>query len=363
LYGIILNSAINPPDEVVDWVKIHYPECFDSVQRFLNATLKSLKLPVTTTRTKASHTDLRLLSQKVLWEDVRISMQEIRINGHQWVEIQHMPHRVKSLKVCAYYAIIEIHQIEGIFCLDYDQVMMMSDPITSRVFCLIYNDILPKGFSGKIESRITKESYTIFDKGFETLVNQIYKDIASWEACCMALMFKYHDGLDAATEYYTWLVGDLKSTGSELALSMLYYLEQHSLSIQQLAELHGLYRHWGHPTVNEALGCEKVRSIGKNRPIPDMNMCLRAVGCLKRQFVASFLSRHGRWPKLQPNEGLKGRPLHKLLTSQSRVLNLYSPEYKLEDWGQVRFGQEFTFDYHLDYTELQEDKSTLLSKG
>jgi hypothetical protein len=105
LYGIILNSAINPPDEVVDWVKIHYPECFDSVQRFLSATLKSLKLLVTTTRTKASHTDLRFLSQKVLWEDVRISMQEIRINGHQWVEIQHMPHGVKILKVCAYYAV------------------------------------------------------------------------------------------------------------------------------------------------------------------------------------------------------------------------------------------------------------------
>jgi hypothetical protein len=74
LYGVILNNAINPPDEVVDWVKIHYLECFDSVQRFLNATLRLLNLPSTTTRTKATHADLKLLSQKVLWEDVRISM-------------------------------------------------------------------------------------------------------------------------------------------------------------------------------------------------------------------------------------------------------------------------------------------------
>jgi hypothetical protein len=144
---------------------------------------------------------------------------------------------------------------------------------------------------------------------------------------------------------------------------MLAYLEQQSLTVQQLAELHGLYRHWGHPTVNESLGCEKVRTIGKNRPVPDMNTCLRAAGCLKRQFIGSFLSKHGRWPKLQSNEGLAGRPIHKLLTSQSKTLNLYSPEYTLEDWGHVRFNQEFSFDYHLDYTELLEDRALACQQG
>lgn len=44
------------------------------------------------------------------------------------------------------------------------------------------------------------------------------------------------------------------------------------LDCAQLAELHGLFRHWGHPTVNEELGCEKTRIIGQTKVNkPDKN--------------------------------------------------------------------------------------------
>jgi hypothetical protein len=117
-------------------VRIHYPDCFDSVKRFLDATLKSLNLPPTTTRTKASPLDLKLLSQKVLWEDIRIGMQEIRINGHKWTNIKKVPYGVEKITICAYYAIVKVETFEGMFCLDYDQIMMISD---SDISCLLFD--------------------------------------------------------------------------------------------------------------------------------------------------------------------------------------------------------------------------------
>jgi hypothetical protein len=362
IYGTLLNSAINPPDSIVNWVKTHYPECFDCVKRFLDTTLEALDMPPARTRSRASLMDLKLLSLKVLCEDIRIRMQETRTSGHNWSIITQLLHSTKSITICAYYAIIQTTTSNQLYCLDYDQVMMITDTVTSRVFCLIYNDILPLEFPGKIDADVLLQCYDLFDRGFITTGNNTYKDIASWESCCMALMLKYHDRLNAATDYYDWLKNDLETNNLQLAINMLNYLEDQSLSVQQLAELHGLYRHWGHPTVNEALGCKKVRITGKNRPVPIMNTCLRAAGCLKRQFVGSFFSKHGRWPKLQSNKGLAGRPIHKLLTTQNKTLNLYSPEYTLEDLGQVRFNQEFTFDYHLDYTELLEDSALSCQK-
>jgi hypothetical protein len=103
--------------------------------------------------------------------------------------------------------------------------------VTSRIFCLIYNDILPVDFPGKIDQKVVLKCYEIFDNGFSSCGNDTCKDIASWEPCCMALMLKYHDRLDAATEYYTWLIGDLKTADLHLAIQMLTYLEQQSLTV------------------------------------------------------------------------------------------------------------------------------------
>jgi hypothetical protein len=51
------------------------------------------------------------------------------------------------------------------------------------------------------------------------------------------------------------------------------------------------------------------------------------------------------------------RPIHQAINQQLKALNLHSPLYPLEAWAQIEFEQEFEFDYHLDYTDLIDDKS------
>jgi hypothetical protein len=125
----------------------------------------------------------------------------------------------------------------------------------------------------------------------------------------------------------------------------------------ELAEIHGIYIHWGNPTVDEALRCEKVRTIGTSRSKPVELTALKVAGAVKRQFVSSMISKKGCWPKVIIPDEMMGQPIARLVREQRRVVKFYSEEYPLEQWGKIRFGQEFDFDYHADFTSLIEDQS------
>jgi hypothetical protein len=81
------------------------------------------------------------------------------------------------------------------------------------------------------------------------------------------------------------------------------------------------------------------------------------LGLLKRQFYISFLNKHGQPPRVKNLAQFVGRPIHALLETGSRILNLYSPAYNLLDWSTIIFDKEFEFDYNVDYTELMDDKA------
>lgn len=125
----------------------------------------------------------------------------------------------------------------------------------------------------------------------------------------------------------------------------------------QLSELHGLYRHWGHPTVDEEEGCKKVKNIAHNRPPPRWETMRDITALLKRQFCISFIASKGRWPCIIMSKKLGLRPLGKAISENNTSLNLHMECFKLEDWYKIKFDKEFDFDYKQDFTELIDDKS------
>uniref|UniRef100_A0AAT9JA31 RNA-directed RNA polymerase L n=1 Tax=Macrotermes bellicosus lispivirus 1 TaxID=3133480 RepID=A0AAT9JA31_9MONO len=358
-YGQFLSSVYNYNTAVrLEWVYQNYPECCEAVAKLLNVICQELCLPAPSCRLVPNDRDMILLSTKVLWDEVRSVMQDCRTGTDKWISIINLPPDVQEMKVCSQYCLFRAKLNEDVWHLfDYDQVMMVADTIAGRVFCLIYNDILPDNLPGKIPSGILERCYQAFDNEISESGNIAYKRIARWEPICMAVLLKNHDRLQRSNSYFDWLEAELNSDNDKSGKLIVTLLLNSELPPEALAELHGIYRHWGHPTVEEDLGCEKVRDIAQNRPIPNMCVINRMSGALKRQFIVSFISKHGRWPKITNLPALKGLPLFQLIKTQAKVVNLYSPEYTLDHWGLIRFGKEFDFDYHLDYTDLLEDRS------
>ena len=78
----------------------------------------------------------------------------------------------------------------------------------------------------------------------------------------------------------------------------------------------------GHPTVEEAGGCMKTKLISKNRPFPKLQTIIVSVGCLKRQYVVSFIQKHGRRPAITNASRIKNKILKRIITQQSEHINL-----------------------------------------
>lgn len=187
--------------------------------------------------------------------------------------------------------------------------------------------------------------------------NTAYRSISMFEPICFSLLLKQFEEIKRAGEFWEWLSNEIEAEKRVHSRELLHYLESESLTCEQLSELHGLFRHWGHPTVHEELGCEQIRTTGQTRSYPKCSLQRKLVGAMNRQFYVSFLTKHGRPPRVQNTEFLETRHIAKLFLTTTKGVNLYSPEYTIEDWGFVEYSKEFEFDYNIDYTELMDDKS------
>lgn len=374
-YGRLFSMIYDPDFELyrVSWIEKHVPDMCAMVADIIKITEGQLNLPPSILNWKVSSEELLLLSIKVVWEDIRLLMQQQKIreqnrsNSVHWVSPKRLPPGILNIYISAHYLLARISGTKNDIAFDYDQVMMITDTITSRVQTIRYNLILPAESIGRLETGTIYRCYRLLDGLFPLMGNRSYQVIATWESCVISVMLTKFDRLEKSKEYGRWFLNDVNTMDDENGREILRELHNTLLDLEmdvnQYSELHGIYRHWGHPTVQEELGCIKVKQIAKNRPIADDLIRSEVTGALKRQFVVSYISHHGHWPPLGDNSHLDARPISGLLTSQSRVLNLYSPEYSMADWGQVRFGKVFEFDYHPDFTDLIDDKSCSVKRS
>lgn len=154
--------------------------------------------------------------------------------------------------------------------------------------------------------------YKLWDSVFQELGNNTYIIIKNWETIVQALLLKYHDPLIASDNFLNKFLEKLNVTEKKHIENMIKLLENKKFNVYQLFDLHGIYRHWGHPTVDEAAGCKKVRDIAKNRPLPDFDTMKFATGMFIRQFCISFIQQHARWPRIDYSK----------LSSKSKLRNV-----------------------------------------
>ncbi|QMP82292.1 RNA-dependent RNA polymerase [Strepsipteran arli-related virus OKIAV104] len=358
IYGVIFQDMFE--SHTLKWVKSRLQPLLQiCLNRFCNSfDFMNNSLITPTLRNIASLETW--YSSKVSWEDIRIIMQKLRKNPKRWVDVKSPCSSITELRVNTYACLC---RCKGMwYLMDYEQIMMICDTITGRFFTLAYMSLVDDKTPGYISVDILLEAYRIIDLEFFKFGNSIYNVIKGWESYVVAVILKHHDTLKSSKQLYEFISkGKIDDPEHELRLKILHWIESLSLSPAQLSELHGIFRHWGHPTVDEVAGCRKVLDIIRRDINLDFGLLRKIDGSCKKQFCVSFVRKHGRWPRIVNIPKIKKggvlTPLHKTIMQNTTTINFYSQRFPLEDWASLVFCKELEFNYYPDYTELLEDKS------
>jgi hypothetical protein len=125
---------------------------------------------------------------------------------------------------------------------------------------------------------------------------------------CLSILLDQHEDIKKAGDFLTWVKEELTRDSKTHMMQLLKVLECAQLACEQLSELHRLFRHWGHSTAHKELGSEKMRVTGQTRSYPKCSVQRKMGGLMNRQFYASFLSMHGRPPRIANISFFEGKP-------------------------------------------------------
>nr|QVG74755.1 RNA-dependent RNA polymerase [Mononegavirales sp.] len=148
------------------------------------------------------------------------------------------------------------------------------------------------------------------------------------------------------------------SCRSELQCFVCKYLTQYTRSDPlMVAELMGIYRHWGHPTVNVRGGCYEVREIARRSKVFNERTLNQISGWFKRFFILSFIKKNGHWPKCFVPEIWKDTMIYKIWRAKKVDISDYQEGVEPETWDYIVLEKNFEFDYSEDWSLLLEDRA------
>lgn len=129
-----------------------------------------------------------------------------------------------------------------------------------------------------------------------------------------------------------------------------------------LSQLFGLYRIWGHPTIDGIEGSIALRSVA----CPSHTINKNSVKVITRKwrefFSLSYYAQEKRWPCIDPESIKDDNYLCENLRSGSPIDRMH-PCYSLLDWDKVKFDKTFNVPERFELSEMISDKATSLDLG
>uniref|UniRef100_A0AB38ZJM8 RNA-directed RNA polymerase L n=1 Tax=Crocidura lasiura lispivirus 2 TaxID=3139472 RepID=A0AB38ZJM8_9MONO len=355
LYGFFLHDVFNRTVKVGKWVHNYFPYVHQVVSKFVqDHTVAVIPFVDQIFQKEIPEFLERMYYIKTYWEQLRTLMQDKKNRQDlTWDKFNYTGSITLPIDVSQSFITIVKDGVR--YLMDYDQVMLLADSISSRVFFCWYMYLLGD-FPSTIPHQLIVQLYAFYDSLIEIAGNNSYDSVKTWESLVMGIMLKKYDPLLYADAYLKYIMSEVKKAGLTQVVEMAEFIEKLNLNVYQLAELHGIYRHWGHPTVDELAGCKKIRGIVHVRKVPKGATIKKMIALFKRQFCISFITTHGRWPRIC-TLSMNKSSLRRAIDGNMTHINLLSSSYSIHDWSLVQFEKEFDFDYYPDFTELCDDKA------
>ncbi|APG78710.1 RNA-dependent RNA polymerase [Hubei rhabdo-like virus 1] len=128
---------------------------------------------------------------------------------------------------------------------------------------------------------------------------------------------------------------------------------------RHLTELFGLYRIWGHPTVDPLAGASALKKIATQVRGIHMEEAEKVTLKFKEEFIMRYIAKEHRWPQLDVSQ-LSPSNIIRRSYEEGGIFPRAHPSYRRQHLELVDFAQTFEVDPKFDLIEMIADKAMSL---
>ncbi|UTQ50625.1 MAG: RNA-dependent RNA polymerase [Tomato alphanucleorhabdovirus 1] len=240
-----------------------------------------------------------------------------------------------------------------------------ADKIQERYNLLLYSSVMQPLLTDICPSSdLIKQVFHIYDQLLADIGNDGYSDVSGFEALIVGIIISRDDD-DLKLNGDAFLhevLRDVSPRGGVYVRQMYELLR--NVDVDQLADIHGLYRIWGHPIIDIDGGMDKMRAVSLQEKETDLALGDEVGRKFLELFFSNFRKKHGVYP-LHHTE----RPDHVEISKAESSLyllnclrgnimyNTANIGYKLEDWEWVVLDQNFEIPSSWNIIHTVKDKA------
>ncbi|QYF49879.1 MAG: putative RNA-dependent RNA polymerase [Alphanucleorhabdovirus xinjianensis] len=180
-----------------------------------------------------------------------------------------------------------------------------------------------------------------FDDVLRRSGNAGYKDVAQYEALVVGVILDRDPDqlrIESTKSFLSLVINDLSEYAKIKLPELMNILEK--MSVDQLADIHGLYRIWGHPIVNIDNGIKKMMSVSLASKITCPELSKMSGRKFKEIFFSNYRKNFGFYPLYDKKSDNKDNYLQAKLDANERF-NIYHAAYSLNHWDDIVIKQVF----------------------
>lgn len=269
------------------------------------------------------------------------------------------------------FLIINDAESQSQWCVSRDYLLQLLDCATQRYTTLItsmYAEIIKDVSIPKPQDLLWYFEWG--DDILDNYGNEGYKSLKNWEPLVTSFILNYEKDPHVNTMDFMEFIKKefIESQGAEeeVRMEMRYcnlrdkLLEDSEGNPDILSQLFGLYRIWGHPTVDGLDGVNALTKITTHLHTLNHHSIRLVTRKWREYFSMSYYSSERKWPAFREDTLLKEESLLVDCIKNNRPLDRQHPQYFDSDWDNIRFAQTFEVPRKFEFTEMISDKATSL---
>lgn len=243
-----------------------------------------------------------------------------------------------------------------------DHFLMIADVLNQRYQTLVaavvaeasqdMNYLTPKHLLG---------TFVWGDRIIARLGNEGYNLIAKWESLILGLILKsFPDPLVNNSQFFDHMCQDFTSSqgasDDDFKEILSIYDEVKNERPLAIFQLFGLFRIWGHPTIDSAQGILKLKQVACKPRFMNIKKIHLIRSKFMEYFFVGYYHKHSKYPAYSLSHSRPGSYLYACLRRNLR-LNPDHKAYRLTDWHWIKGEKTFDIPKCHDLAELISDKA------